>query len=397
MDVHVVGASLFLPGGVRSREDIGVVHFDSVGAGDRSTVFDDAEFAIDPVRLRISPRQARVMDPQHLVILDCVERALGDAGVRPEELAGSQTGVFVGMGESDFVHTIDVDQVADSNRSYLGIGNSRGAAAGRVSYAFDLHGPCWQVDTTCSSGLVALRHGITALATGEVDLALVVGSHLVRSEFGTMIRQVTGALSPTGQCRAFDAAADGFTIGEGVVAVVLAPESSELRSLGRVQCAVNHDGRTAGLTVPNPDAQRDVVERALRMSGLAGVDVDYVEAHGTGTPLGDPIEMAALAAAYRTADRPAPLLVGSNKPRFGHLEAASGLLSLVVAMETLRLQRPPGGAVSGQPSDRIPWAAHNIRPAIGDVDYPESIINVGVSALGLSGTNAHAIVSRSSV
>ncbi|MEU4769748.1 polyketide synthase [Actinosynnema sp. NPDC023794] len=392
MNAHVVGASLFLPGGVRSRADIAAAHFD--GGGERPAVFDDAELRTDFIRFRISPRQARVMDPQHLLVLDCVERALEDAGIRPQDLAGSQTGVFVGMSESDSVLTIDPDEVADSNRSYLGIGNSRGAAAGRISYTYDLRGPSWQVDTTCSSGLVALRHGITALATGEVDLALVVATHLVRSSFGMMVREATGALSPTGRCRAFDAKADGFTVGEGVVAVVLAPEKAGARSLGRVHCAVNHDGRTAGLTVPSLDAQRDVVERGLRMSGLASADVDYVEAHGTGTPLGDPIEIAALAAAYRTAERTTPLFVGSNKPRFGHLEAASGLLSLVVAMETLQRGRPPRTNASGQPSETIPWAEYNILPTIGDFTGPDSIDSVGISAFGLSGTNAHAIITR---
>jgi acyl transferase domain-containing protein len=396
MNVHVVGASLFLPGNVRSRKDLGAVHFDTPFPDERATVFDDAELEVDFIRFRVSPRQARVMDPQHLLILDCVERALQDAGIDPKRLAGSATGVFVGMGESDFVHTIDPDQIADSNRSYLGIGNSRGAAAGRVSYTFDLRGPSWQVDTTCSSGLVALQHGITALRTGEADLSIVVGSHLVRSDYGMMARKATGALSPTGHCRAFDARADGFTIGEGIVAVVLAPDSFGLRSLGQVHCAVNHDGRTAGLTVPNVDAQRAVIERALRMSGLTGADIDYVEAHGTGTALGDPIEITALAAAYRTAERPAPLLVGSNKPRFGHLEAASGLLSLVIATETLQRRQPPGTKGSGQPSETIPWSEHNIRPTIGDFTSPDSLSRVGVSAFGLSGTNAHAIVSQPS-
>ncbi|WP_156755348.1 beta-ketoacyl [acyl carrier protein] synthase domain-containing protein [Actinokineospora pegani] len=392
MNAHIVGTSLFLPGNLRSLEDLGAALYGDDGR-ERPTVFEDAELRTDFTRFRIAPRQAKVIDPQHLLVLDCAERALADAGLDQQDLAGSQTGVFVGMTESDFVHTIDVDGVAESNRSYLGVGNNRGAAAGRVSYTFDLRGPSWQVDTTCSSGLVALRHGITAIASGEVDLAIVVASHLVRSEFGKLVRTASGAISQSARCHAFDERADGFTVGEGVVAVVLAPDGAGPRALGRVVCAVNHDGRTAGLTVPNGGAQRDVVERALRMSGLSSGDVDYVEAHGTGTPLGDPIEVAALAAAYRTAERAAPLLIGSNKPRFGHLEAASGLLSLLVAVQALRRQRPPGLPGEGLPSGRIPWAEHNIRPALGEFDWPESITSAGVSAFGLSGTNAHAIVS----
>ncbi|WP_341721231.1 polyketide synthase [Micromonospora sp. FIMYZ51] len=392
--MHVVGASLFLPGGVRSRKDLGAALFDNEDQAGRVSVFSDEELRTDFARFRISPRQARVMDPQQLLILDCAERALADAGISPKDLAGSQTGVFVGMSESDFVHTLDVDQIPDSNRSYLGIGNARGAAAGRVSYTFDLHGPSWQVDTTCSSGLVALRHGITALLSDDADLSLVIASHLVRSDFGKLIRSATGALSASDSCRAFEAEADGFTLGEGVVAVVLAPDRPGTHSLGRVHCAVNHDGRTAGLTVPNLHAQRDVIGRALRMSGLPGSDIGYVEAHGTGTPLGDPIEVAALAAAYGTADRADPLLIGSNKPQFGHLEAASGLLSLVVALEVLEQQRLPGTKSGGKPSELIPWAEHNIRPTLGEFASPDTIANVGVSAFGLSGTNAHAIVSR---
>lgn len=394
MNAHIVGTSLFLPNGVRSRLDLGRVLYDDAGNAHRATVFEENELEIDFTRFRISPRQARVMDPQHLLIQDCVQRALEDAGYAPGELAGSRTGVFLGMTESDFIHTLDIDGVREANRSYVGIGNNRGAAAGRVSYTLNLRGPSWTVDTSCSSGIVALQHGIAAIANGDADRSIVIASHLVRSDYGRMIRSTTGALSSSDRCRAFEEDADGFTIGEGVIALVLEPAGTNVRSLGRVHCALNHDGRTSGLTVPNGKAQRDVIRRALAASGLPSAAVTYVEAHGTGTPLGDPIEVEALADGYETAARLAPLLIGSNKPVFGHLEAASGLLSILVAIETLRRQRPPQMNSAAKQSSLIPWQEHNIRAAFGDVDPAGPINHVGVSSFGLSGTNGHAIVSR---
>ncbi|MDI5970745.1 polyketide synthase [Streptomyces sp. SL13] len=388
-----------LPGDVRSLAEFEHLLYAPADSPESTLAFADHELLIDPVQFAISPRQARFADPQHLLLLDVARRAFEDAGLPAESLRGSRTGVYVGMTESDHLTGIDLADVPESNLSSVGVGNNRGVAAGRISYAFDLHGPSMQLDSTCSSGLLALHLAAAALRDGEVDRALVVASHLVRSDKGRTLRRATGAMDPASRCNAFTDHAAGFVVGEGVIAFVLEPETTGAAPAGggyaRVASAANHDGRTAGLAVPNKVAQEDVVTRARQRAGVGSDEVVYVEAHGTGTKLGDPIEVQALATAYETATRnsPGPLLIGSNKPRFGHLEAASGLLSLLVGVCVLRTARIPGTRSQGVPSPLVDWAGLNIALVQENTALPDDVEPVlGVSAFGMSGTNVHAIV-----
>ncbi|MFC9944259.1 beta-ketoacyl [acyl carrier protein] synthase domain-containing protein [Streptomyces pratensis] len=394
--VEIAGEGLALPGKVRSREEFESLLYGPPGHARNELAFADEELLIDPLQFAISPRHARYIDPQQLLLLDVALAAFADAGLAPEELKGSRTGVYVGMTESDHLFGVDLAEVPAANLSSVGVGNNRGMAAGRISYAFDLRGPSMQVDSTCSSGLLALHLASAAIRDGEIDRALVVASHLVRSEQGRVLREATGAIDPGARCNAFTDRASGFVVGEGVVAFVLkaAPERADGPGV-RVATAVNQDGRTAGVTVPNRAAQEDVVVRALRRAGVDPDRVAYVEAHGTGTRLGDPLEVSALTAAYRTRSRGEgrPLLIGSNKPRFGHLEASSGLLSLLVATTVRRTGIIPGTRSEGTPNPRVDWSGDNVRLVLDDTPLPEHETSaLGVSAFGMSGTNVHAIV-----
>jgi acyl transferase domain-containing protein len=396
---NIAGMGIALPGEVRSLAEFQRFLYAPPDSPENDLAFADHELQIDPVQFAMSPRQARFADPQHLLLLDVARRAFDDAGLSVESLRGSRTGVYVGMTESDNLAGIDLADVPDSNLSSVGVGNNRGVAAGRISYAFDLHGPSMQIDSTCSSGLLALHLASAALRDGEVDRALVLASHLVRSDQGRTVRAATGAMDPASRCNAFTDQAAGFVVGEGVIAFVLEPESGAgARGTGgyaRVVSAANHDGRTAGLSVPNKVAQEDVVARALQRAGVGRDAVVYVEAHGTGTKLGDPIEVQALSKAYGTASRHSggPLLIGSNKPRFGHLEAASGLLSLLVSVCVLHTASIPGTRSKGAPSPLVDWAGLNIALVQENTPLPDGIEAVlGVSSFGMSGTNVHAIV-----
>lgn len=372
-----------------------------VNAQERSHQFQDDDLVIDPLSFGIAPRQARFIDPQHLLILDVARRALDDAQLAPEHVRHTVTAVYVAMTEADHLATLDFDDIGPAHLPWIGAGNNRGMAAGRVSHFYDLLGPSLQVDTTCSSALVAMHMARGALAANEIDRALVIGSHLIRSPLARRLRTATGALSDTSVCNAFTDSANGFVIGEGVLGVVMERvESGDTRVRGEVlSTAINHDGRTAGLTVPSARAQESVIRSALERGGVSPAEVAYVEAHGTGTRLGDPIEVASIAAAYESASRQGSrLFVGSNKPQFGHLEAASGLLSVCVALRILARRVIPPTRSKGPPSELIDWANTNIELA----GSPRSLaaidrLCIGVSSFGMSGTNAHLILAEPTI
>lgn len=399
--MNIVGSAVALPGKIRSLEDFEQFLYSADGRDDFESVFADDEISVDPLQFSISPRQARFADPQQLLLLDVANMAFSDAGLTPEMLRGSRTGVYVGMTEADYLSKIDLADVPDANLSSVGVGNNRGVAAGRISFFYDLHGPSMQVDSTCSSGLLAMHLADMALRAGEISRALVVASHMLQNGPSRTLREATGAMSRTGDCNAFTDQAAGFTVGEGLIAFVLERDDADSRSSsgrhhhGHVFLAANHDGRTAGLTVPNKVAQEDVLARALHQAGITGDAMSYVEAHGTGTELGDPIEVQALAEAYGTPSRhpSEPLLIGSNKPRFGHLEAASGLLSVLVGTCILRSRIIPGTRSHGIPAPLIDWESLNISLVRENTSLPRDADPVvGVSAFGMSGTNVHAIM-----
>ena len=272
-------------------------------------------------------------------------------------------------------------------------------AAGRISYALGLQGPAMSIDTACSSSLVAVHLACQSLRSGESDVALAGGVNLILGPWVTDLHVEGAGAQPDGRCRTFDATADGYVRGEGCGVVVLKRLSDAVAAGDPVLAvirgtALNHDGRSGGLTVPNGQAQQALIAAALADAGVAAKDVGYVEAHGTGTPLGDPIEMRALDAAYGR-DRDDPLLVGSVKSNIGHLEAAAGIAGLIKVVLALQHDAIPAHLHFQEPSPHIDWEhiggadPHRARRA-----WPGAGAGrvAGVSAFGFSGTNAHVVV-----
>ncbi|MGH9279166.1 MAG: type I polyketide synthase, partial [Acidimicrobiales bacterium] len=353
----------------------------------------------DPEAFGISPREASTMDPQQRLLLELSWEALEDAGQVVSELAGSRTGVFVGINTSDYLQLISSNGVPDVD-PYVATGNTFSVAAGRVSYVLGLQGPSLAVDTACSSSLVAVHLAVQSLRAGESSMVLAAGVNLMLSPTTSISMAKMRALSPDGRCKSFDAAADGYGRGEGCGVLVLKRLSQAQDDGDRIWAlirgsAVNQDGRSAGLTVPNGPAQQAVIRDALAASSLGAADVDYVEAHGTGTPLGDPIELQSLAAVLgdgRPPDR--PLLVGSVKTNFGHLEAAAGVAGLIKVILALDRGEIPPHLHFRDPSPYVPWDELPIRVADQLIpwragDRPRI---AGVSSFGFSGTNAHVLV-----
>ncbi len=350
----------------------------------------------DPSFFGIAPREARSMDPQQRLLLETAWEALEDAGIPPERLAGSKTGVYLGLCSSDYSHRETVDAID----GWTVTGNAWSIAAGRLSYVLGLHGPCLAVDTACSSGLVALHLAIQSLRSGESEAALVGAANLILVPQSTICFSALRAMSPVGRCKTFDASADGYVRSEAVAMFLLKPLSAAQRDGDRIHAvirgsAVNQDGRSNGLTAPNGTAQQAVIRAALDDAGLTPADIGYVEAHGTGTGLGDPIELAALGEVMRTGHpRSRPVPIGSVKTNVGHSEGVSGLVGLLKAVLVLQNATIPPHLHMREPTPRVDWARMALRvPTTMERWAAVGVPRVaGVSSFGFGGTNAHAIV-----
>ncbi|HEV7672588.1 MAG TPA: SDR family NAD(P)-dependent oxidoreductase [Thermoanaerobaculia bacterium] len=350
--------------------------------------FDDQFF-------HLSPREAERMDPQQRLLLEAAYEALGDAAISPERLAGSPTGVFVGISSHDYERL----QAGAATDAYDGTGNASSIAANRLSYFLDLRGPSVAVDTACSSSLVALHLACRSLRDGDFDLALAGGVNLILDPQVTAGFAQAGMMAPDGLCKTFDATADGYVRGEGCGVVVLKRLADALRDgdpvLGLIRgTAINQDGRSNGLTAPNGLAQEAVVRGALADAGVEPWQIGYVETHGTGTPLGDPIEVRALIHALQAERSPFQRCgLGSVKTNIGHLEAAAGIASLIKVLLVLRHGRIPPHLHLERLNPEIDLGENFYIPR-ETTDWPgsEEIRLAGLSSFGFGGTNAHAIV-----
>ena len=345
---------------------------------------------------RIAPIEARMLDPRQRMLLETSWQALEDAGMDSDRLRGSRTGIYVGLASSEYR---DLMKSGDAGVSYLGTATSM--TVGRVAYHLGLEGPAVPVELNCASSLIAAHQAVMSLRYGEVDLALVGGVNTLLSPAVTREMAELGMLSRQGQCKAFDASADGFVRSEGCGMLVLkrlheAEEDGD-RIWGVIRgSAVNQNGASAGPTTPNGLAQRQVIETALSRANMAPSAVDYLEAHGAGSALGDPIEVQAAAAVYgkgREFDR--PLLVGSVKANIGHLEAAAGVAGLIKAVLAMRRGMIPRQLHFNEPNPNLEWDELPVRVVSSMTPWPghsERPPRASVSAFGISGTNAHVVL-----
>jgi acyl transferase domain-containing protein/acyl-CoA synthetase (AMP-forming)/AMP-acid ligase II/NADPH:quinone reductase-like Zn-dependent oxidoreductase/acyl carrier protein len=353
----------------------------------------DAQF------FRISPREAVRMDPQQRLLLEVAWEALEDAATLPAALAGTRTGIFVGVSTSDYGN-VQLADPAGIDDAYCGTGVALSIAANRLSYFLDVHGPSLAVDTACSSSLVAVHLAVRSLRQGECTLALAGGVNAILSPSLAINFSKAGLMAADGRCKPFDARADGYVRGEGCGVVVLKRLSDAVAAGDRVYAvirgsAVNHDGRTNGLMAPSRRAQEAVLRAAYRDAGLPPQAVQYVEAHGTGTLLGDPIEARALGqvvGAGRSPDE--PCLVGSIKSNIGHLEPAAGVAGLVKTALALAHRAIPPSVHYQEPNPHIAFADLGLRVADALAPWPsaDGPATAGVSSFGFGGTNAHVVL-----
>ncbi|CAN5135286.1 hypothetical protein BH11PSE11_BH11PSE11_05040 [soil metagenome] len=419
--IAVIGIGCRFPGGVVDLESFEKLLFDGVNAvtevpaqrwnwrawnpdaaqdphsaANRWGGFLDEVDQFDAAFFGIAPKEAAFMDPQQRLLLETAWQAIEHAGIAPTSLNGADVGVYVGITGSDYA------TLARRNRE-LGleaqaiVGQPSNASAGRISFTLGLTGPALVVDTACSSSLVAIHLACRALRAGDCSSALAGGVNLMLAPETSVILARAGMLSASGQCRAFDAGADGFVRAEGCGMVLLKPLRAALAAGDTVLAvvrgsAINHDGRASGFTVPNGSAQQDVMRAALDDAGLSANGVGYVEAHGTGTALGDPIEAHAIAAVFG-GRQGGPLMIGSVKTNIGHAESAAGVAGFIKSVLALRRESiPPTLHFEGMNPHiavgaalRVPVVAQPF-PAIGGQRV------AGVSAFGASGTNAHLLL-----
>ncbi|MDJ1183278.1 beta-ketoacyl synthase N-terminal-like domain-containing protein [Roseofilum casamattae] len=356
----------------------------------------------EPAFFGISGLEAAKMDPSQRILLEVSWEALEDAGIAPKSLKNTETGVYVGQCFNDYARVgtdVSVNHLPDF---YLGTGTAMNITAGRIAYVLGLQGPTFCLDTTCSSSLVTVHLAAQSLRSGECNLALAGGVNLMLHPSTTHGFCKGRALAADSRCKTFDAGADGYARGEGCGMLVLKRMRDAVADGDRILAlvrgsAINHDGPSSGLTVPNQQAQKKVIRQALNSAKLEPSDVSYVECHGTGTSLGDPLEVKGLNEVYgEERKRDNPLLLGAVKSNVGHLEAAAGVAGLIKIILSLQHEEIPANMNFKQPNPRIEWNKMAVKVLAKSTPWVrgEKERCAGVSGFGMSGTNAHIILSE---
>ena len=359
----------------------------------------------------ISPREAELMDPKQRIFLEVAWKAIEDAGYRPSALTGTNTGVFVGVGVSDYTELLIKGDIPIEPYTSTGC-LSNAVVPNRISYLLNLHGPSEPIDTACSSSLVAVHRGIEAIRNGRCDMVIAGGVNVILTPTVHISFNKAGLLAVDGKCKTFDSKADGYVRGEGAGAVVLKSLKKARENRDHIYgvilgSAVNHGGHTSSLTVPNPNAQADLIIKAFEDAGIDPTTVSYIETHGTGTSLGDPIEINGLKKAfnqlYEKWKKPKPGIshcgLGSIKTNIGHLEAAAGIAGLTKVLLNFKHKTLPASIhfeemnpyckLEGSPfyivKETKPWQCLTVN----NQPIPR---RAGISSFGFGGTNAHIVL-----
>ena len=346
----------------------------------------------------ISPREALRMDPQQRWLLEVAWQALEDAGLPPDRVSGSATGVFVGISSNDYAN-IQMKGPADVD-VHTNSGSTLSIASNRISYLFNLRGPSMSVDTACSSALVAVNLACQSIWDGQCQAALAGGVNALLVPDSSIGFSKASMLSPSGKCFAFDARANGYVRGEGAGVMVLKPLARAIEDKDPVYAVIraaviNQDGRTNAMTVPGLDSQSEMLEEAYRQAGVPASRVAYMEAHGTGTPVGDPIEVQALGNVLcRDREIGQECVIGSVKTNIGHLESASGIAGLIKAALVLHYREIPPNLNFETPNPNIPFKKLRLRVPVELEKLPngDAPAVVAVNSFGFGGTNAHIVL-----
>lgn len=418
-DIAIIGLAFKLPGGIETKEAFWdllkegkhiiqdlpknrwkwpeKIQVDGEHKGINMGGFLEDVLSFDADFFKVSPREAEIMDPQQRKLLEVCWHCLEDSGITTDQLKGSNTGVFVGASGSDYSRYIgDHHTIA-----HAGIGISTSVLANRISHFFDLKGPSMQLDTACSSSLVALHQAINAIKNKECDQAIVSGVNMMLHPFNTQVYYKAGMLNKEGVCKTFDKDAGGYVRGEGVITLMIKPLSKAHKD-GDIPyaiikgSAINHGGYAGGITVPNPNQQSALIEKALSDAKVTAKEVSFIEAHGTGTKLGDPIEINGLNKVFRKINtQKNNCLIGSVKTNIGHLEAAAGLAGLVKVLVSFENEKIPPIANFKELNPHIDLSNSSIRINQDLKKWEISDMGnriAGISSFGSGGTNAHVIV-----
>jgi myxalamid-type polyketide synthase MxaB len=361
---------------------------------------EDVIRGFDPEFFMMSSREADSLDPQHRMLLQVSWEALENAGIAPSTLVGSNTGVYVGMHWDDYSAERYYVPHARNINAYSTLSNLRSLSSGRLSYFFDLQGPSSQIDTACSSALVSLASAVRALQNHDIELALVGGISLLLTPHMTIGFSQMGVLSKDGRCKTFSSKADGFAQGEGCSVVMLKRLSDAKRDRDNIMAviegiAVNHDGRSLTLTTPSSVAQKKMLNKAMQDANINAQDIQFIETHGTGTSLGDYIEVSSLSNVFLSKNRTTPLYLGSVKTNIGHLGAAAGLAGLLKVVLSIQNNAIPANLHFDVPNPRLKLEKNFFKVPTELTQWNNSKRKIaGISAFGMSGTNAHVIVAE---